>query len=39
MSNNPGFILYVLALVLPIFLLIGYLTMVMMDRHAENDDE
>lgn len=38
MSNDPSFILYALALVLPIFLLIAYLTVLMMDRHAENDD-
>lgn len=40
MSNNPGFILYILTLVLPIFLLIAYVTIVMMDRHSkEKDDE
>ncbi len=40
MSNDPGFILFLLALVLPIFLLIAYVTIVMMDRHSrENDDE
>ena len=37
--NDPGFILFLLALVLPIFLLIAYVTILMMDRHAENEDE
>lgn len=37
---NPGYDwLFLVVLVMPIFLLIGYLTIVMMDRHAENDDE
>jgi hypothetical protein len=37
---NPGYDwLFLVVLVMPIFLLIGYLTIVMMDKHAENDDE
>lgn len=39
MSNDPGFIFFVLILVLPIFLLIAYVTLMMMDKHAESDDE
>lgn len=39
MSNDPGFVLFLLALVLPIFLLIAYVTILMMDIHAEDDDE
>ena len=39
MSNDPGFILFLLPLVLPIFLLIAYLTVMMMDRHSKGDDE
>jgi hypothetical protein len=40
MSSDPAFILFLLAAVLPIFLLIAYLTILMMDyRSKENDDE
>jgi hypothetical protein len=40
MSSDPSFILFLLAAVLPIFLLIAYLTILMMDYHSkENDDE
>ncbi len=40
MSSDQAFILYLLAAVLPIFLLIAYLTILMMDYHSkENDDE
>jgi chromate transport protein ChrA len=40
MSADLGLVLYLLAAVLPIFLLIAYLTILMMDYHSkENDDE
>ncbi len=41
MSADLGLVLYLLAAVLPIFLLIAYLTILMMDYHhsKENDDE
>jgi hypothetical protein len=36
---NDADLLFLIALVLPAFLLIAYVTLMMMDRHAENDDE
>jgi hypothetical protein len=39
-TNSPDLILFVLAVTIPIFLLIAYLTILMMDLHSkENDDE
>ena len=39
MSPDLGLVLYLLAAVLPIFLLIAYLTILMMDYHSKGDDE
>ncbi len=36
---NGADLWFLLILVLPAFLLIAYVTILMMDRHAENDDE
>ncbi len=39
MPNSPDLILFVLAIALPIFLLIAYLTILMMDIHSKENDE
>ncbi len=39
MSPDQSFVLFLLAAVLPIFLLIAYLTILMMDYHSKGDDE
>ena len=39
MSSDQSLVLFLLATALPIFLLIAYLTILMMDRHSEKDDE
>ena len=38
MNSDPGLVLFLLAAVLPIFLLIAYLTILMMDRWNDDDD-